>query len=68
MATKDRHAIHAYVSKEAHDNLKAFTEDVGVSVTALVETLGLRIFDIELTQSDFIKAARGIDAQRRRRG
>jgi hypothetical protein len=70
-----REAIHAYLSEEAHSAFMAFAEENGVSVTGLLEALGLEL-SVELGMSsdatdirqDWVKRGRKIDAARRRRG
>ena len=71
----DRQALHAYLSEAAHQAWQTFAEDNGVSVTGLLEALGLQLVDeiaavddaTEIRQ-DWVKQGRKIDAQRRRRG
>lgn len=74
-----RQAIHAYVSEQAHETWQEFAGANGVSMTALLETLGQELAgDIQKAEADggdatdirqaWVKAARKIDAQRRRRG
>jgi len=72
--TADRQALHAYLSTRAHTSWQAFSENNGVSVTGLLEALGLELADEledvepdELRQS-WVKIARRVDAERRRRG
>lgn len=70
----DRQALHAYLSKRAHVAWSAFSEANGVSVTGLLEALGQELADeLEDVEPDdlrqtWVKIARRIDAQRRRRG
>ena len=70
----DRQALHAYLSDKAHAAWGVFSEENGVSVTGLLEALGLELAD-ELEQADadtirrdWIRRGRKIDAFRRRRG
>lgn len=70
-----RPALHAYLSRPAHDGITIFATENGVSATALLEALGLEIAaEIEAgadpveVRQDWVKAARKIDAARRRRG
>jgi hypothetical protein len=70
----ERQALHAYLSQEAHAAWMMFAEENGVSVTGLLEALGLEI-DVELAAIDahevrqsWVRRARKIDAERRRRG
>ena len=70
----DRQALHAYLSSEAHSAWQTFAEDNGVSVTGLLEALGLQLVD-ELAadddatevRQDWVRDGRRIDAHRRRR-
>lgn len=70
-----REAIHAYLSLGAHGAYQTFAEENGVSVTGLLEALGLEL-SVELGMSsdatdirqDWVKRGRKIDAERRRRG
>ena len=70
----DRQALHAYLSPEAHEAWQTYANENGVSVTSLLEALGLELRDeLEDTDADelrqpWVKIARRIDAQRRRRG
>ena len=76
MATNvnQRQALHAYLSPGAHESWQAFSEDNGVSVTGLLEALGLELqaeltaIDADGLRQDWVKRARRIDAERRRRG
>jgi len=69
-----RQALHAYLSPGAHTSWQTFSEDNGVSVTGLLEALGLELEqeleDVEADdlRQDWVKRARRIDAERRRRG
>lgn len=62
----DRRAIHAYVSADTHEAWHRFCEEEGISLSGLLEVMGPRLGEL-LTQ-DEVKAARRIDAERRRRG
>lgn len=72
----ERQALHAYLSEAAHEAWQAFAEENGVSVTGLLESLGLELEqEIEAAagdaadiRRDWVKAGRKIDAARRRRG
>lgn len=80
-STTNRKALHAYVSDEAHDRWHEFAAEQGVSVSAVLQGLApiLAKADLDLrdnpqgTQNiqdvleDLVKAARKIDAVRRRR-
>jgi hypothetical protein len=70
----DRQALHAYLSDEAHAAWGVFSEENGVSVTGLLEALGLELAeelknaDADTIRRDWIRQGRKIDAYRRRRG
>jgi hypothetical protein len=71
---EERLALHAYLSPESHGAWQAFSEENGVSLTGLLEALGLELRD-ELEQAGdadirqpWVRQGRKIDAQRRRRG
>lgn len=71
---EQRAALHAYLSPESHAAWQAFSEENGVSVTGLLEALGLNLAreiaetgDADIRQ-DWVKAGRKIDGIRRRRG
>lgn len=74
MTEYDSSALHAYLSKEARTAWRTFSEENGVSVTGLLESLGLNIaeeldgHEADDIRQDWVKAARRIDVQRRRRG
>lgn len=74
MINDDRAALHAYLSKPAHAGWTEFSEPNGVSLTSLLEALGLELrAELEETRPDelrqsWVKEARRIDAERRRRG
>lgn len=70
----ERSALHAYLSEEAHGAWLAFAEENGVSVTGLLESLGLELAeeidqagDADIRQG-WVRRGRKVDAQRRRRG
>lgn len=69
----ERKAIHAYVSDEAWAAWRDFSEENGVSVTGLLEALGLELAEeLETTEPDemrrtWVKAGRKVDGIRRRR-
>lgn len=71
--TADRSALHAYLSVTSHAAWQAFSEENGVSVTGLLEALGRELADeLEDIEPDdmrqtWVKKARRIDAERRRR-
>jgi hypothetical protein len=70
-----RKALHAYVSDDAHDQWHGFAAEQGVSVSAILEALAPELnLEDETTNAQIgerldtvVKAARRIDAQRRRR-
>lgn len=69
-----RKAIHAYLSPEAHDQWHDFAAENGVSVSGLLEAIGLEWKDQMNGDGDLpaeveglAKRARRIDASRRRR-
>lgn len=70
----DRQALHAYLSPEAHAAWAVFSEENGVSVTGLLEALGMELHeemqeaDPDTMRRDWIVKGRRIDARRRRRG
>lgn len=72
----DRSALHAYLSDEAHSTWHRFARENGVSLTGLLEAIGAELdAEIEANGNDpdrvrqpTVKAARRIDADRRRRG
>lgn len=74
-------SIHANLTTEAHEGFHAFCDDSGVSISGLLEVIGLRLGDRSegepdaarlsvghLRTSEVILAARKVDAGRRRRG
>jgi hypothetical protein len=69
-----RKAIHAYLTPEAHDAWHEFAAEQGVSVSGLLEAISQHWarhlksgLDDVLGVEDLAKAARKIDAARRRR-
>ncbi len=71
-----RKALHAYVSDDAHDQWHGFAAEQGVSVSAILEALAPQLLAEDEPTADeklgdrldtVIKAARRIDAERRRR-
>lgn len=75
----ERKAIHAYLSPEAHDIWHNYAEEEGVSVSGLLEVMATDMLALDLESGDgqlsirnllprATKAARKLDAQRRRRG
>lgn len=69
-----RKAIHAYLSPEAHDQWHDIAAENGVSVSGLLEAIGLDWKDqvtdggdLPAEIEDLAKRARRIDASRRRR-
>jgi hypothetical protein len=72
--SEDRFALHAYLSEKSFTAWRAFAEENGVSVTGLLEALGLNLAaeiaetgDTDIRQ-DWVKVARKVDGIRRRRG
>lgn len=70
----DRRALHAYLSREAHDAWHDFAAEQGVSVSGLLEASGLNLAPVvegrsepRKEQLELVDAARKIDAARRRR-
>jgi hypothetical protein len=69
-----RKAIHAYLSPEAHDAWHDFAAENGVSVSGLLEAMANE-WSARLTrgepalpdEDELVKAARRVDADRRRR-
>lgn len=71
-ATSSRRALHAYVSDDAHDAWHDFAAENGVTVSGLLEALTPMLAasqsgDAGVAWEDSIKAARKVDARRRRR-
>lgn len=71
---EERRAIHAYLTVESHDVWHTVSEEAGVSLSGFLEALAT---DMKENAPDsgghprwdsVIKAARKIDAKRRRRG
>jgi hypothetical protein len=69
-----RKAIHAFLTPEAHEAWHEFAAEHGVSVSGMIEAMALDWAerrngeDIDLPEIDELaRAARRIDAQRRRR-
>ncbi len=70
----DRRALHAYLSREAHDAWHDFAAEQGVSVSGLLEASGLELVPVVSGKAkprkehvELVDAARRIDAARRRR-
>lgn len=69
-------AIHAYLSDDGRDAWQLLSYDNGVSLTGLLEAVAAELIqDIndnggtaEGLRPEWVKMARGIDADRRRRG
>jgi hypothetical protein len=72
--TQERQAIHAYLSEESFEAWRILAEENGVSVTGILEAMGLMlkaelaVSDATEIQREWVKAGRKIDAIRRRRG
>jgi hypothetical protein len=70
----DRRALHAYLSREAHDAWHDFAAEQGVSVSGLLEASGRNLAPVvdgnaepRKEQLELVDSARKIDAARRRR-
>jgi hypothetical protein len=70
----DRRALHAYLSKEAHDAWHDFAAEQGVSVSGLLEASGRELAPVAEGNARprkehlaLVETARKIDAARRRR-
>lgn len=59
--------MHAYVSDMAHDQWHDFAAVNGVSVSAFLEALGPELDMLTGRDIELVRAARRIDAARRRR-
>lgn len=73
-ADGERRAIHAYLTPASHDAWHDFAAEHGVSVSAMIEVLGThfraqldRGTDDPVVLSEITRAARKLDAARRRR-
>ncbi len=70
----ERRAIHAYLTVESHDVWHTVSEEAGVSLSGLLESMAadMKKFPAEdgghPRWAEIIKSARKIDAVRRRRG
>jgi hypothetical protein len=72
---EERQALHAYLSDESWAAWRHFSEENGVSVTGLLEALGLELLEeigeaggADEIRQPWVKAGRKIDGLRRRRG
>jgi hypothetical protein len=71
---EERRAIHAYLTVESHEVWHTVSEEAGVSLSGFLEALATDMKEFAPDEGghprwkDIIKAARKIDAQRRRRG
>lgn len=70
----ERRALHAYLSREAHDAWHDFAAEQGVSVSGLLEAYGQELAPVvnegKQPRQDhlaLVDSARRIDAKRRRR-
>lgn len=71
-SSKQRKALHAYVTEESHDLWHSFAAEQGASVSAILESLAPTLtgppetpYLVQIEQ--VIAKARGTDASRRRR-
>jgi hypothetical protein len=70
---EERRALHSYLSISAYDAWAQFSDGNGVSLTGLLEALGLQLLgELGETGADdlrqeWVRAGRRIDADRRRR-
>jgi hypothetical protein len=70
----DRRAIHAYLTSQSHEVWHRVSEEAGVSLSGLLEAMALDMAEHPPDDGgmarwlEVVKAARRIDAQRRRRG
>ncbi len=67
MTTTDRRALHAFLSADAHDQWHDFAASQGASVSAILEALAPELENAVGPIDRVVKAARRIDADRRRR-
>jgi hypothetical protein len=72
--SSDRRAIHAYLSEESHDVWHELAERCGMSLSGFLEALA-RDFQEHAPDTggyprwdEVVRAARRVDAERRRRG
>ncbi len=68
-APKDRRAVNAFLTEEARDGWTRYAQEHGVTLSALLEVLGLRLKQGEDAALDAaaVETAREIDAARRAR-
>ena len=74
---EQRRALHAYLSDEAHETWHRIADEAGVTLSGLVEALAVDFATVppdgtgdghgHPRWADVVRAARRIDAQRRRR-
>ncbi len=62
-----RKALHAYVSDDAHEQWHGTCAAHGISASALLEALAPELADMLATDDVLVKAARKVDADRRRK-
>lgn len=73
MATENRKAVHAYLEDAQHEVWHTVSEEAGVSLSGLLESMAMDFKDYPPEDgghprwNDIVKAARKIDAERRRR-
>lgn len=74
MAIEPRKAVHAYLEDAQHEVWHAVAEEEGISLSGLLEALAMDMKAHPPHEgghprwTDLVRAARKIDAQRRRRG
>lgn len=65
----ERKAIHAYLSVQHHDAWHDAADEMGVSLSGLLESMGAKMLqEGDSWLAEFEKPARKIDVARRRRG
>lgn len=73
MATEDRRAVHAYLEIESHKVWHTVAEEEGISLSGFLESLAIDMREFPPDENhprwrEIVRAARKIDANRRRRG
>ena len=69
MGREGKKQVNVWVSEEAFENLRAFADEHGITVTALLEALGRSLPPARTPRwlAEVIAEARRVDAERRRR-